>query len=125
MFGTNGREAAGSNSCVVDQDVEPSILRVEVLVSRFGGGWVGNVKFQDVRVYSSFAKLFYGLLPLLEVAGADDDLGGVFQFERGLKSDPAISAGDECNLLRHVGSSPCWNVGFEADAGRCRNLRSS
>jgi hypothetical protein len=110
VLGTSAGEWAGGDARVVDENVEVAVVGVEVGVGCGRRGGLGDVELQQVGIDSGGAEFVEGGLALFQVAGADDDLGYVFQFDRGLKSDAAIAAGDECDLLRHEGSvSPVLN----------------
>src|SRR5438552_623819 len=76
-----------------------------------GLGRVVRERFRvvDWRIWSG-AQLGNGLLALRLIARADDNLDVFFlvlsEVECGLEAESAVSACNECNLLRHRGASP-------------------
>ena len=104
VLGTCAGETAGRDASVVDQDVESSVAAIEVVESGLIIGGLRNVELDDIGVGAGGAQFGHGLFALLQIAGADDSVNALLpEFERGLKSDAAVAAGDECNFLCHTG----------------------
>jgi hypothetical protein len=77
-------------------------MRVEVIISRFVIGWIGDVEFEHVGIDTGGAEFCERLFALGQVARADDNFhAGTFEVEGGLEAESAIAAGNECNFLRH------------------------
>jgi hypothetical protein len=79
-------------------------------------GGFGDVELEHVGVNPRGAKLLNGLFSLGKVAGTDDDFdAGILEVECGLEPESAVSAGDECDFLRHGGNFAC--AGLDSIAG--------
>ncbi len=113
VLGAGAWEGAAGDTCIVDQDVEPAVLRRKIVISGLVAGGAGDVELEHVGIDAGSAQFGHGFFALLEVAGADDDFSvGGFQFEGSLETEAAVSAGDECNFLRHRGTVLLSCVGF-------------
>ena len=105
MHGVLGRypEKSPGDAGVVDQNVEPAVVGIEVVVSALIVGLLGDVELKDLGINACGTQFGEGLFALLEIARADYDLDAVLlQIECGLKSKAAVATGDECDFLSHT-----------------------
>ena len=74
MFRALAWEGTASDPCVVDQDVEPPVFRIEIVVCSLVISLFRNIELDYVGIHPSRAEFANRLLSLRFVAGANDDL---------------------------------------------------
>src|SRR5439155_7635128 len=83
----------------IDQNVEPAVLFGEVIVSLLVILRFGDIKAEAFRGNAFVAEGFTGCFALFRIARPEDNSNTLLpKLARSLQAEPAISAGNECNV---------------------------